>query len=93
MGYLEILGGFFFISAIVLLVIAFFIPQKNLVKVKLELLPTSIAERDGYRGKFKIVILGAPFWMLNTYGKSLRVSICSLAFVGLVVLNISYWIG
>jgi hypothetical protein len=89
MDNLEKLGAILFVSALVLGGISLFVPRKKLLKIKLEAIPPG-----GIGGHFTTLkpIHAIPFWTLNPFGKILRISIDSSAIVGLVLLNISYWI-
>ena len=65
-----------------------FIPRKFLVKINLEAVSNSIL---GLRFILLKPIHHVPFWTLNRFGKALRVSMDLSLFLGLVVINISYW--
>jgi hypothetical protein len=87
MEYLEISGSALLVAAFILWAISLFIPRVKILKIKPDSVPPSMS------GHFVLLkaIHSIPFWMLNSLGKALRISIDASALVGLLFLSITYW--
>ncbi len=89
MNWHEIIGVSLVAIALVLAAISLFIPRIKIIRVENEAIPETIS------GHFILLktIHNIPFWMLNSYGKTLRVAIDVSAIMGLFILSISFWTG
>ena len=87
MELLEISGVALLVIAFVLAAISLFIPRIKILKVNQDSVPPSMS------GHFVLlkVIHNIPFWMLNSFGKALRIAIDVSALIGLLFLGITYW--
>ncbi len=87
MELLEITGVALLVVAFVLGAISLFIPRIKILKVNRDSVPPSMS------GHFVLlkVIHSIPFWMLNLFGKTLRIAIDASALIGLLFISITYW--
>ena len=87
MDFLEISGGVLVLVALVLVTLSIFIPRAKILKVDIKANPPAISRRIMPLKPIHSI----PFWMLNSLGKTFRISMDTSALVGLLLIGISYW--
>ena len=89
MNFVEALGIALLMFALVLIFVSFFIPRSKILKIRREAIPPSISGHFSYLDP----IHGIPFWMLNSFGKTFRVTMDASGLLGLLLINIDFWFG
>ncbi len=89
MSTIEIIGLGLLIASLSLAAVSMFIPRPRILQIGKDSVPPAMTGRFAYLK----VIHNIPFWMLNTPGKLLRITIDVSALTGLLLLCVDLWIA